>query len=124
MEQVVTLIGQAINSMTFLRRKFTLTAKGSETPLQWLRETYSEELKESDDSLFGQKFVEKMKTQDPMILEIISGLRIPLINEPKQYYSPKEINFKQPEIYQIDLEIQSMLEKGAIREFNSFQTFS
>ena len=79
MEQVVTLVGQAINSTTFLRRKATLTAlKGSETlPLQWLRETYSKELKENNDSLFGQKFVDKMKkdagTHNKTVKQLLSG---------------------------------------------------
>ena len=65
MEQVVTLVGQAINSTNFLRRKLTLTSlNGSETtPLQWLRETYVEELKESEEMLFGSKFISKVKKE-------------------------------------------------------------
>ena len=57
----------------------------------------------------------KVLTSDPHILEIVVGYQIPFLSIPQQVKPPAAIQFSEKDKSLIDLEIQGMLEKGAIR---------
>ena len=57
----------------------------------------------------------KVLTSDPHILEIVEGYQIPFLSIPQQVKPPAAIQFSEKDKSLIDLEIQGMLEKGAIR---------
>jgi len=63
LQQLITLVGQAINATNFHRRKTVLSShtNNEAKSANWLRETYSEELLESKEELFGEKFFKSMK---------------------------------------------------------------
>ena len=54
-------------------------------------------------------------TQDPEILNIVQGYRIPFLTEPKQKQAPKPCVIPGDQIPLVNQEIQSMLEKGAVQ---------
>ena len=56
----------------------------------------------------------KVLTSDPHILEIVEGYQIPFLSIPQQVKPPAAIKFSEKDKSLIDLEIQGMLEKGAI----------
>ena len=53
-------------------------------------------------------------TQDPWILQTISGYRINFDEQPYQERVPREIDFSQEEWLIVDNEVQELLKKGAI----------
>ena len=53
-------------------------------------------------------------TQDPWILQTISGYRINFDEQPYQEHVPREIDFSQEELLIVDNEAQEFLKKGAI----------
>ena len=57
----------------------------------------------------------KVLTSDPHILEIVEGYQIPSLSIPQQVKPPAAIQFSEKDKSLIDLKIQGMLEKGAIR---------
>ena len=65
-----------------------------------------------------QKFLANWKiiTNDPVILGIVKGWEIPLLDVPFQQKTPHGVQMNYLEEKATDLEIESMLTKGAIRE--------
>ena len=65
-----------------------------------------------------QKFLENWKkiTRDRAILDIVKGWEIPLLEAPIQGKLPQAVRMNCEEELAMDLEIESMLTKGAIRE--------
>ena len=65
-----------------------------------------------------QKFYQNWKTlsNDSEILKIVQGWEIPLLREPVQKQPPHNISMNRKEEKATDLEVESMLAKGAIRE--------
>ena len=57
---------------------------------------------------------QKKFTSDPQILELMEGYEIPFSSESKQTKSPKLLHLTKNEKSLVDLEIQGMLQKGAI----------
>ena len=55
-------------------------------------------------------------TQDPWVLETIQGYRVPFSQQPYQPYPPNASTHSQAEEALMQQEIQSMLEKHAIKE--------
>ena len=64
-----------------------------------------------------QKFLENWKliTSDQNILNIVKGWEIPLLDSPVQSHIPQGVRMNAIEEKAMDLEVQSMLRKGAIR---------
>ena len=56
----------------------------------------------------------KQLTQDPSILEIVQGYKIPFVQTPHQTFLPKAGNLSKEERNLVKEEIDQMLEKGAI----------
>ena len=57
-------------------------------------------------------------TNNPEILEIVSGLKVPFMGEPQQIRPPHQAKMNREQSAMIDQEIQAMLRKGAVHEVN------
>ena len=57
-------------------------------------------------------------TSNPEILEIVSGLKIPFMGEPKQIRPPHQAKMNREQSAIVNQEIQAMLRKGAAHEVN------
>ena len=76
--------------------------------------------KQPDVSLAGRlkHFLENWKklTHDKHILQLVQGYEIPFFTAPRQRHVPTQKNIPMSQVHLVDKEIQSMLEKGAIKQ--------
>jgi hypothetical protein len=63
----------------------------------------------------------KKLTNGPNILEILQGYKIPFFQNPKVSKDPTRIGFSEAEKRLVDLEVQNMLSKGAIRKMPKWE---
>ena len=55
-------------------------------------------------------------TQDQWVLETVRGFRIPFVSDPRQRQQPRQLCLSKEAEALLEVEIQEMLEKGAIQE--------